>query len=133
MKLGALYDIVLGLLILAALQLLAGILPIPMPHQPFYARMAGLLLIGLGGFYALAGLDIERHLRLVPVAISVRAVGGAYIALYPLLDGSVSWFFIVFGALDIGWAAVHLALLRAERGIGFWPLLIRGELRARKP
>lgn len=125
---GALYDFALGLSILFALELLAVLLPIPLPREPFYARTQGALLLGLGTFYAFAAHDLQRNLRNVAGAIVARTVGGLYISIYPLCDPSVSPFFLLFGGIDLLWAALHLYLLRRERVARFWPLLWRGEI-----
>ncbi|MBK9384894.1 MAG: hypothetical protein IPN34_08775 [Planctomycetes bacterium] len=125
---GAIYDFALGLSILGALELLALVLPIPFPAEPFYARTQGALLLGLGTFYAFAAHDLQRNLRNVAGAIVARTAGGLYISIYPLCDPSVSPFFLLFGGLDLLWAALHLYLLRRERVARFWPLLWRGEV-----
>lgn len=124
---GSIYDFVLGLSILCALEFLGRILPIPFPSEPFYARTQGVLLLGLGTFYAFAALDLAQNIRNVAGAIVARTVGGMYVATYPLFDAQVSSFFIVFGVLDLAWAALHLYLLHREGVARFWPLLLRGE------
>jgi hypothetical protein len=124
---GATYDFALGLAILCALELQALLLPIPLPSEPFYARTQGALLLGLGTFYAFAAHDLERNLRNVAGAITARAAGGLYICAYPLCDASVSPWFLLFGGIDLAWAALHLFLLRRENIARFWPLLLRGD------
>lgn len=125
MVVGTVYDLVVGLTIVVALKPLSAVVPIPFPAEPFYARMQGVLLMGLGVFYAFAAMDLERNLRNVAGAVLIRLVGGGYLVGYALA-ADISWFFHVFGALDLAFGAWHLALLRGERGIAFAPLLLRG-------
>lgn len=125
MQVGAVYDIVVGLTIVTALEPLSRVLPIPFPSEPFYARMQGILLIGLGVLYALPALDLERNLRVVAGAIFVRAVGGGYLLGYTA-TGTIAPFFYVFALADLAFAIWHWILLRKERGIGFTRLLLRG-------
>lgn len=124
---GAIYDLLLGLSIVGALQVLGQLLPIPFPSEPFYARTQGVLLLGLATFYAFAALDLERNIRNVAGAIVARTVGGLYVGCYPFFDSEVSAFFVVFGLLDLAWAALHIYLLKREHVGHFWPLLLRGE------
>lgn len=126
MIVGATYDILVGLIIVAALRPLSTITPIPFPDEPFYARMQGVLLIGLGIFYAFAAHDLERNLRNVAGAIAIRLIGGGYLFAYTAL-GDISWFFYLFGISDVLFGAWHYVLLRKERGIRLLPLLTRGE------
>lgn len=125
MIVGATYDLLVGLTIVAALRPLSQITPIPFPDEPFYARMQGVLLIGLGVFYAFAAHDLERNLRNVAGAILIRLIGGGYLIAYTAL-GDISWFFYLFGVGDLLFGLWHLALLRRERGIQFLPLLRSG-------
>lgn len=126
MRVGAAYDFAVGLSIVAALEQLSRVLPIPFPSEPFYARMQGVLLMGLGVFYAFAAHDLERNLRNVAGAIAVRTAGGLYLGIYAL-TGAIAPFFLAFAAADLAFAAWHAWLLRAERSARFLPLLLRGE------
>ncbi len=126
MAVGAAYDLVLGAAVVTALEPLSRILPIPFPGEPFYARTQGVLLIGLGIFYAFAAHDLERSLRNVAGAIAARTMGGVYLIGYAWLE-DVSWFFAVFGAADLLFAIWHWVLLRVEIKTGFWELLLFGE------
>lgn len=123
MAVGSLYDAALGLSIVLALEPLSKVLPIPFPSEPFYARMQGVLLIGLAVFYALPALDLERHLRVVAGAIVLRLLGGAYVIGYAL-TGEIAPFFYVFGVADLAFGFWHAWLLRKERGIGFIATLL---------
>lgn len=128
MRAGAAYDLAVGLVIVTALEPLSRLLPIPFPTEPFYARMQGVLLIGLGTFYAFAAHDLDRNLRNVAGAIAIRTLGGLYLVGY-VLTGTIAPFFSFFGAVDLAFGAWHLVLLRKERKASFWPLLLRGEER----
>jgi hypothetical protein len=124
---GAAYDLVAGVSIAVALEPLSRLLPIPYPLEPFYARLCGVLLAGLGVLYSLAYFDIEQHLRIVAAAVLVRTAGGLFLAGYVLWPGA-PWFFLVFGGIDLAFAAWHLVLLHTEARTPFWPLLFRGRL-----
>lgn len=123
MAFGSIYDAVLGLSIVFALEPMSRILPIPFPAEPFYARMQGIFLIGLAVFYALPALDLERHLRVVAGAIFLRLLGGAYVIGYAA-TGEISPFFHAFGAADLAFGLWHWLLLRKERGAGFLETLL---------
>lgn len=125
MGVGAVYDAALGLAIVLALEPLSRVLPIPFPAEPFYARMQGVLLLGLALFYAFAALDLERNLRIAAGAVAVRSVGGAYLLGYAA-TGAIAPCFLLFGAADLAFAVWHLAMMR-RAGVRFWPLLLRGE------
>jgi hypothetical protein len=122
---GASYDVMVGLVLVVALEPLSRLLPIPFPAEPFYARMLGVLLAGLGVFYAFAAHDLERNLRCVAGAILIRLAGGGYLVAYAALS-DIAPFFYVFGAADLAFGAWHLMLLHRERRIGWLPLLLRG-------
>jgi len=132
MIVGATYDIIVGVIIVTALRPLSTITPIPFPDEPFYARMQGVLLLGLGIFYAFAAHDLERNLRNVAGAIAIRLIGGGYLIAYTAL-GDISWFFYLFGIGDVLFGAWHYVLLRRERGVFFLPLFLRGEEKSTRP
>ena len=114
---GAAYDFVVGLLIAAALQLLSTILPIPFPTEPIYARLCGVLLMGLGAFYATTALTLPQSKLSVLAAIGIRTVGGGFLTLAPLVDRGIAPFLAVFGAVDLVFALwFWIALRAASRG-----------------
>lgn len=125
MWIGGVYDAVLGLSVILALEPLSRILPVPFPAEPFYARMQGVVLCGLAAFYLFAAHDLEKNLRNVAGAIFIRGAGGLYLAGYAA-TGKIAPFFHVFAWVDVGFAALHLWFLRSERGVKFWPLFLRG-------
>ena len=129
MQVGALYDLLLGLSIVMILEPLSTILPIPYPAEPFYARVVGVLLVALAGFYAMTAAELDRHIRNVGAAVFARTFGGLYLLIYATLDASVSWFFIVFGTLDLIFALWHTILLHKEAGIPLLTLIWHGERR----
>ena len=126
MSAGAWYDAIVGASIVVALPQLSNVLSIPLPAEPFYARMQGVLLMGLGLLYALAAVDLERHLRIVAAAIVIRLVGGGYLAASVPLQG-IDPFFYAFAGMDLLFALIHLTLLKRERKARFWPLLLHGQ------
>lgn len=98
---GAIYDIVAGLSIAIAIRPLSQILPIPLPAEPIYARLCGVLLTGLGTLYAAAALSIPYSMGSVKVAVGIRASGGVFLLFAPFFDSAIPRFLAVFGAIDL--------------------------------
>ncbi len=126
MGVGAAYDLLTGATIALLLEPLSRVLPIPFPAEPLYARLCGVLICGLGLFYLFAFLAIDRFLRNVAGAIAVRTAGGLFLIGYVTGVGGPG-FLAVFGGIDLAFALWHLALLRLEARLPFWPLLVRGD------
>lgn len=115
---GATYDLLVGLAIAAALNWLPRFLPIPFPAEPIYARLCGVLLMGLGGMYAAAALAVPYSMGSVTVAIAIRTVGGLFLLFAPFLDSSISRFMAVFGAVDLFfgiWTYIALRVCQSRR------------------
>lgn len=112
---GAIYDIAAGLSIAVALQLLSQILPIPYPHEPIYARLCGVLMMGLGALYGAAALTIPYSMTSVFVAIAIRTVGGIFLLVAPFFDTTISRFMAVFGAIDLFFAIWTFVALRVAK------------------
>ena len=124
MAVGAVYDALLGLGIVLFLHRLSQLLSIPYPGEPIYARMTGVLLIGLAIFYGFAAHQVDRSLRNVAGAILIRALGGFYLIAYTLMGGVPKIFFL-FGLVDLIFATWHWTLLRGRAR--FWKLLLSGD------
>lgn len=97
---GALYDLVLGFSIVVGLQWLALLLPVPYPADPVYARLCGVLLIGLGSFQGAAGITLPSSIPSVHVTIAIRLFGALFLLAAPVVDRSVAPFLAIFGAVD---------------------------------
>lgn len=109
---GATYDLVVGLVIAVALQWLSRWIPVPYPAEPLYARLCGILLMGLGALYGAAALTIPYSINSVCVAIGIRTVGGVFLLVMPFFDTTVSRFMAVFGAIDLFFAIWTFVALR---------------------
>ncbi|MFN0207359.1 MAG: hypothetical protein ACKVS6_13725 [Planctomycetota bacterium] len=112
---GAIYDIAVGLSIAVALQLLSPILQIPYPAEPIYARLCGVLMMGLGLLYGAAALTIPYSMTSVFVAIWIRTAGGIFLLVAPFFDTNVSRFMAVFGAIDLFFAIWTFVALRIAK------------------
>jgi hypothetical protein len=110
MALGAAYDAAFGVAILAFLRPSAAVLRLDVPADPFYVRLNGLFLLMLAAVYAIAARDPARHRAIVWIAIVGRVAGFALFARAGLTGGIPT--FVALGVADLGFALVHLALMR---------------------
>jgi len=113
---GGAYDLVVGLAIVLALRFLSQILPIPFPTEPIYARLCGVLLLGLAGFYTTTALTLPNSLPSVIAALGIRTLGGLYLAATPMLHPEAPPFLAMFGVVDLffaGWLLYGLTVRRA--------------------
>jgi hypothetical protein len=114
--LGAAYDLGFAVLMVAAPELPAQWLGLPLPPLPrgaFYLWVMAVLLAMLACLYALAARDTRRYSGIVAVAIAGRIAGGLALAVAawrgPDLGGL--W---PLAAADLGFGLAHAAL--------WWPL-----------
>jgi hypothetical protein len=109
---GSFYDFVLGLAITVGLQWLALLVPIPYPADPVYARLCGVLLMGLAVFNAAAGITLPSSIPSVHASIAIRTAGALFLLAAPVFDKGVAPFLAIFGALDGVFALWTLGTLR---------------------
>ncbi|MBI1851842.1 MAG: hypothetical protein HYR85_16005 [Planctomycetes bacterium] len=127
MRVGAIYDVVLAIVMLTALPLLSRLLAIPMPADPLFVRFNALLLVGVALFYWL-GASAPSCLRFAAGTIAFRAGGGIFVALQvPLAHAPLA--FLLVGAADLAFATWTWAELRFRVHVRFWPLLLSGDVR----
>jgi hypothetical protein len=114
--LGALYDACFAVLMVAAPELTARRLGLPLPPLPqgaFYLWILAILLLMLAALYTLAARDTRRYSGIVGVAIGGRLLGGAALLAaawrHPGLGGLYP-----LGAADLGFGLAHAAF--------WWPL-----------
>jgi hypothetical protein len=116
---GAAYDVVFAIPILAAPAPLASLLGLPMPEQEIYLRFTGVFLLGLALFYLMPVLHPGRYLGNVVAAAFLRSLGGCF------LLGAVLLFeqprpFLILGAADLAFAALHYLSLVPFAGLRVW-------------
>lgn len=113
--LGALYDLVFALLMVAAPGIPARLLGLPLPPLPegaFYLWVMAVLLTMLAGFYLLAARDTRRYSGNVAVAIGGRLLGG-------LALGIAAWRLGLEGLWPLAAADTAFGLAHA---VFWWPI-----------
>ena len=112
--LGALYDLGFAAAMVAAPQLPARLLSLPMPNERFFLWILAVLLSMLAALYLVAAEDPRRYSAVVVVAALGRCAGAAAFALAargrPDLDGL--W---TLAAADLGFGLVHGWLWMRQR------------------
>lgn len=112
---GAVYDLVLGLVILVAGEKLLAALGSPGVEPRFYLYLGALPLLLLPALYLVAArsaaVDAFR-----PAVVWARGGGGSILILLTVLLGPpVPGLFMAIGVADLLWLAVHLRLWAASR------------------
>jgi len=114
---GAVYDLSFAVLMLAAPELPARILHLPLPPLPegaFYLWVMATLLAMLAALYILAARDTRRYSGIVAVAIAGRIAGGLLIgfAAWRGPDLAGLW---PLAAADLGFGLAHAMLWYPNR------------------
>jgi hypothetical protein len=117
---GAAVDALFGAAVLLNLPFLAALMGLLVPREPVYVKLAGLLLLGLSGMYALAALWPERYAGNVAVAAALRLVGAVWF-LAMVRSGEAPPVFLSFALMDALLGLAHAAYaaalaLRSEKG-----------------
>lgn len=76
LSIGAIYDLLLAGTMAFAPALLAGILKVPTPDEPFYLWLIAVILVMLAAFYALGAYDPHSYRGNILVAIFGRILAG---------------------------------------------------------
>lgn len=105
--LGALYDAAFAALMLAAPEIPARLLHLPLPPM-FYLWILAVLLLMLAALYVLAARDTRRYSGIVAVAIGGRIAGGALLLYAAYRDPTLSGLYPL-AAADLGLGLVHAA------------------------
>ena len=113
MRVGALYDLVFGVAILAFHRTAAGWMGLEPPSDPVFLRLNGVFLLILAGFYLLPGVAPRRYQGVVAVCIVGRFGGFVYL-------GSVYWggappVYLGLALADLLLSLVHAVLLLRAR------------------
>lgn len=114
MGVGALYDFVFAVAILAFTEPAAALLGLGVPGEAVYLHLNGVFLLLLGATYLLAAFAPERYQGVVAVAAAGRALGGAFFVIAWAAGRPPVFLGLALG--DLAFAAVHaLLLVRARR------------------
>jgi len=114
LALGAIYDILVALFILSAGERVLDRLGYPV-EEPFFFSLAALPLLILPVLYV-AAARAEDLDEFRPPVLWARTGGGLILVLFTLIHSpGAAWVFLLLGALDLGWAALHFSLWRPPR------------------
>jgi hypothetical protein len=113
MAAGALYDLGFSAAILLFREPAADLLGLPLPRDPVYLGLVGVLLALLAGLYALAAISPERYQGVVLVAAVGRLAGFAYLGVAWLAGRPDAFLTLAIG--DLVFALLHATLLVAAR------------------
>ena len=103
---GAVYDLVLAVVLLVRPSFASGLLGVPLPSPEFYLWLIAVLLVMLSLFYLLAAYDPMAYAGNVLVAILARGAAGAVLAWAALRQPELAGLFVLAG-VDLLFAAVH--------------------------
>jgi len=118
---GALYDLAFAFPILLAPGWLAGILGLAMPQQEIYLRFTSVFLFSVPVFYLMPFLHPGRYFGNVVAAAVLRSAGGIFMVAAVVLYGQPRPF-LLLGAADLGFAALHYLSLVPFGGLKVWRL-----------
>jgi hypothetical protein len=113
---GAVYDLVFTVLMVAAPQIPARILNLPLPPLPegrFYLWIMATLLLMLAALYLAAAYDPRRYSAIIAVAIGGRAVGALAFAAAALTGSGLGGLWPL-AAADFGLSVLYAA--------SWWPI-----------
>jgi hypothetical protein len=113
---GALYDLAFAVLMVAAPQVPARILNLPLPPLPegrFYLWIMATLLLMLATLYLAAAHDPRRYSAIIAVAIAGRALGAAAFAVAALAGPGLGGL-VPLAAADLGLSVLHAG--------SWWPI-----------
>jgi hypothetical protein len=97
---GALYDLVLAILMVAAPGVPADLLGLPLPGEPFYLWILATLLAMLATLYFLAARDPRRYSGVILVAIAGRTLGASAFAWAALREPALAGGLLPLAACD---------------------------------
>jgi hypothetical protein len=110
---GAVYDLVLGCLILVQGGRIMDALGAPVTGFSFYFALASTPLFILPVLYSVAAFSDPMDGFRAPV-LWARGGGGLFIVLLVILHRpGAAWVFVLIGLADLGWAVLHASLWRS--------------------
>jgi hypothetical protein len=114
LALGAIYDILLALLLLSSGERILDRLGHPV-QEPFFFSLAALPLLLLPVLYV-AAARAEDLDEFRPPVLWARTGGGFILILFTLiLTPGAAWIYLLVGGVDLTWAGVHFFLWRPPR------------------
>ncbi|TPW17292.1 MAG: hypothetical protein FD129_431 [bacterium] len=112
---GALYDWILGLVILAAHPAIFRLFQTPPPADLFLFRMNALALFLLGLFYWALAANPTGWRWTTRLAINIRFLGGLFLLGLTAFHRPEGWpTYMAFGLADIAWGTLWLVLLSRQ-------------------
>lgn len=113
---GAVYDLLLGCLILISGQGIMDALGSPVTGFPFYFALAAAPLFILPVLYSVAAFSDPIDGFRAPV-LWARGGGGLFVILLVILHRpGAAWLFVLIGVMDLAWAVLHAVLWRSIPG-----------------
>lgn len=111
---GAAYDVVFAVLMVAAPELPARLLELPMPGEAFYLWIMATFLLMIAGFYGYAAYDPRSYGGNIRIAIVGRTLG-AIVFCACALGRDDLWGLYPLAAADLAFAIVHWIFWRGMR------------------
>jgi len=113
LRAGAVYDWILGLVILVAHPAMFRLFHVPQPDDLFHFRMNALALGLLGFFYWGVAVDTVGRQWAARLAVSIRYLGGLFLLILTLAHRPAGWStYALFGVIDLAWGTLWLVMLR---------------------
>lgn len=109
----AAFDLVMGLLMLAAPRALSSLLGVPLPSEMFFVWFAGMLQAGLAAAYLVGGLWPARYVGNIALAAAMRVLMAALLVYIGAAEGLLV--FTLLGVVEVPLGishAVYAARLR---------------------
>jgi type IV secretory pathway VirB3-like protein len=112
--LGALYDLAFAATMVAAPQLPARLLSLPLPGEGFYLSILAVLLTMLAVLYLVAAEDPRRYSAVVLVGVAGRCAGAAALALAARGRPELAGLWPLAGA-DLAFGLAHATFWKLQR------------------
>ena len=109
----AAFDLVVGLLMLAAPRPLSSLLGVPLPSEMFYVWLAGALQTGLAAAYLIGGWRPAQYVGNVWLAAVMRVLMGALLVFIGATGGFL--IFVLLGLAEVPLGVSHAVLAARQR------------------
>lgn len=104
---GAVYDLLFAVVLVAAPQVPARLLDLPLPGERFYLWILAVLLAMVAALYLAAARDPRRYSAIIAVAIAGRIAGGLALGLAALAGQGLDGLYTLAG-IDLAFGLAHL-------------------------